>query len=195
VNQQRTSTAIDLAVFTLLIAIGVAGRWGQPEWCFTPTAAAAVFAGFYFSRAAVALLVPIAILGISDLALPAYDNIPVLLATYAVMTVPVWLGRMLRDQRGSWGALGWWALSGFAPATAFYLVSNFAVWAFQSDYETSLVGLVQCYAAAVPFYRSMLAGDLCYLVALFGCWVLAGMTRPTASRVPARLPRDGQDGR
>jgi hypothetical protein len=190
VNQERRSSGIDLAVFMLLIGIGVAGRWGQPAWCFTPTAAAAIFAGFYFSRIAVAALVPLAILGLSDLALPAYDNIPVMLATYAVLTVPVWFGRMLRGQRFGWSAAGRWALCGLAPATAFWLVSNFAVWAFQSDYEKSLAGLVQCYVAAVPFYRWMLAGDVCFLVALFGCWALAGMMSSHPEPLPLRASSD-----
>ena len=115
------------------------------EWCFTPTAAAAVFAGFYFSRLAVAALVPIAILAISDLLLPAYNSFPVMLATYAVMTVPVWFGRMLRGEHRGWGLAGRWMVCGLVPATLFFVVSNFAVWAFQSDYEKSLAGLAQCY--------------------------------------------------
>ena len=53
-NQNRQQTVQDLLVFALLVAIGVAGRWGQPEWCFTPTAAAAIFAGYYFSRVSIA---------------------------------------------------------------------------------------------------------------------------------------------
>src|ERR1700748_3403719 len=89
----------DLLVFFLLIAIGVAGRWGQPEWCFTPTAAAAIFAGWYFSPWPIAVLVPISILAISDLILPAYGSIAVAVATYLVMTFPVVLGRMQRDSR------------------------------------------------------------------------------------------------
>jgi hypothetical protein len=185
---ERQQRICDLLVFTLLIAIGVAGRWGQPEWCFTPTAAAAIFAGFYFSRAAVAVLVPLAILAITDLALPAYDNAPVMLATYAVMTAPVWLGRMLRERPNGWAAAAWrWAVCGFMPATLFYLHSNFAVWAFQSDYEKSVAGLSQCYLAAVPFYRSMLAGDVFYLAVLFSCWALAGIKVRQLDRAHASL--------
>lgn len=186
---QRQKRACDLCVFLLLIAIGVAGRWGQPEWCFTPTAAAAIFAGFYFSRATIAALVPLAILGISDLALPAYSNIPVMVGTYAVMTVPVWLGRMLKERPNGWAVAVWrCALCGIVPATLFFLVSNFAVWAFESDYEKSLAGLTRCYWAAVPFYRWMLAGDVFYIATLFSCWALAGaeIARPTLA--DARVP-------
>lgn len=173
-TQDRQRNLQDLLVFFLLIAIGVAGRWGQPEWCFTPTAAAAIFAGLYFNRLAIAAMVPIAILAISDLMLPAYDNIPVLLATYAIMTLPVCFGRLQRREQPRWLAVSQWGLFAILPATLFYIVSNFAVWAFQSNYEKSLSGLAQCYWAAVPFYRWMLAGDVFYLSVLAGAWVIAG---------------------
>jgi hypothetical protein len=186
VNQDRSSTYFDVLVFALLVSIGVAGRWGQPAWAFTPIAAATIFAGFYFSRAAIAVLVPVAILGISDLLLPAYDNVPVMLATYGVMTIPVWFGRSLRGGHGRWGAIGRWAVCGLIPATVFFFVSNFAVWAFQSDYEKSLAGLMQCYAAAVPFYRWMLAGDVFYLSVLASCWALSGMNVPQSKQMHAR---------
>ena len=176
--RDRQQNLQDLLVFALLIAIGVAGRWGQPEWCFTPTAAAAIFAGLYFSRAAIAVLVPVAILAISDLLLPAYNSIPVMIATYAVMIVPVWFGRSQRVEQPRWLAVSRWVLFGLLPATLFYLISNFAVWAFQSDYEKTLAGLAQCYWAAVPFYRWMLVGDVFYLTLLLGCLAVAGATNP-----------------
>ena len=31
-NQNRQQNLQDLLVFALLVAIGVAGRWGQPQW-------------------------------------------------------------------------------------------------------------------------------------------------------------------
>jgi hypothetical protein len=165
----------DLLVFCLLIAIGVAGRWGQPQWCFTPTAAAAIFAGWYFSRIAVAAMVPLSILAISDLLLPAYNNVAVLLATYVVMTVPVLLGRLQRNSQSRAASAFRWALFAFVPATLFYIVTNFAVWKFQSTYEKSLAGLAECYWAAVPFYRWMLTGDIFYLTVMLTCCMLAGV--------------------
>jgi hypothetical protein len=157
------------------VGIGVAGRWAQPQWCFTPTAAATIFAGAYFARIGIAALVPIGILGISDLALESYDSIGVMLTTYAVMTVPVLFGRWLRTSEGRGNTLARLAICGLVPAILFWLVSNFAVWAFQSDYEQSWAGLVHCYLRAVPFFRWMLAGDVFYLAVLFGCAALAGL--------------------
>jgi hypothetical protein len=172
-NQNRQQNLQDVLVFALLVAIGVAGRWGQPQWAFTPTAAAAVFAGFYISRVGIAAMVPLGILAISDLILPAYNNVPVLLVTYAAMIAPVWLGRLLRGENHN-AATAWkLLLFGLVPATLFFIASNFAVWAFQSDYEKSIAGLIECYAAALPFYRWMLAGDIFYVTVLAGCWLAA----------------------
>lgn len=175
VNDNRQPTIRDVLVFLLLVSIGVAGRWAQPEWCFTPTAAAAIFAGCYFARLGVAALVPIAILGISDLALESHDSFAVMFATYAVMTVPVFFGRWLRNSEGGASTAVRLAICGLLPATLFWLVSNFAVWAFQSDYEKTWGGLMHCYLRAVPFFRWMLAGDVFYLVVLFGCAAIAGL--------------------
>lgn len=174
-TDQRNSTIRDLSVFSLLVAIGVAGRWGQPEWCFTPTAAATIFAGWYFSRLGIAALVPVAILGVSDLALESHNSVGVMVATYLSMVVPVLLGRWLRTSDGAARSFARLAVCGLLPAMLFWIVSNFAVWAFESDYEKSFAGLMQCYWMAVPFFRSMVAGDIFYLTILVGCAALAGM--------------------
>jgi hypothetical protein len=176
VNDSRQQTLRDAFVFALLVAIGVAGRWGQPEWCFTPTAATAIFAGCYFRRLGIAALVPMSILMISDFMLPAYNSFGVMVATYAVMTIPVLFGRWLSTSTSTGQTALRLAICGLVPATLFWLGSNFAVWAFQSDYPGTLAGLARCYWMAVPFFRWMLAGDVFYLAILFGCSALAGLT-------------------
>lgn len=180
------TTLRELSVFALLVAIGVFGRWGQPEWCFTPIAAVSVFAGFFFARWSVAVLVPVACLAISDLLLPAYNQIVVMAITYLAMIAPVALGRLLRNGQQSLGGKVWrWAACGLVPATLFFITSNFAVWAFKSDYTKTWAGLVECYAAAVPFFRWMLAGDLFYLSIIFGCYALANVSLRQRSPVIA----------
>lgn len=174
-NDNRNSMVRDSLVFLLLVAIGVVGRWGQPEWCFTPTAAAAIFAGAYFTHLGVAALVPIAILGISDMVLEAHDSFAVMIATYAVMTLPVLFGRWLRNSAGRGQTLFRLAFAALVPAVLFWIVTNFAVWAFQSDYEKSWSGLMLCYTRAIPFFRWMLAGDVFYVAVLLGCASLAGL--------------------
>jgi hypothetical protein len=162
----------ELTVFGLLLAIGVLGRWAQPEWNFTPTAAVAALGGFYFRRLLPAVLLPVTVLVISDVWLTPHDSWPVFATVQAMMLVPMVIGRSARhatEKQTAWR----WALCGFVPATAFFVVTNFAVWSFTSLYDKSWTGLQQCYLAAVPFYRAMLAGDVFYLIVLGGCLAIA----------------------
>jgi len=168
-------TLRELTVFGLLLAIGVLGRWAQPDWNFTPTAAVAALGGYYFRRLLPAVLLPVSVLVISDVLLAPHDSWPVFATVQLMMLVPMVIGRSARNATG-WQSAWRWALCGVAPATAFYLVTNLAVWAFTGLYEKTLAGLAACYVAAVPFYRAMLAGDVFYLIVLVGCLAIARAT-------------------
>ena len=176
----------NLLVFVLLVAIGACGRWAQPDWCFTPIAAVTIFAGYYFTRWRIAVLVPVACLAISDLALPSYDQLGVLIVTYVAMVLPVWLGRSLRQESRPVGTAVRWICCGLLPAAIFFLTTNFAVWAFKSHYDKTLGGLTECYLAAVPFFRTMIVGDVFYLVVIFGCLALAGLPAGRKTRSVVR---------
>lgn len=165
-------TLRELTVFGLFVAIGVLGRWAQPEWHFTPTAALAALGGYYFRSLWPAVLLPVTTLVVSDVVLAPHDSWPVLASIQLAMLVPVLIGRSARNTQGAQAAMRW-ALCGVLPATVFFLVTNFAVWLFTGLYEKSWAGLEACFVAAVPFYRTMLAGDVFYLIVLGGCLVVA----------------------
>ncbi|MDZ4658166.1 MAG: DUF6580 family putative transport protein [Bythopirellula sp.] len=175
-------TLRDLCVFFLLLAIGVVGRWVQPDWNFTPLMAVTVLGGYYFRSVWTAALLPVAILTISNFALDGHDNLAVQMSVYMMMIVPLALGRWTRGSAG-WRLVGHGALCGLVPATAFFVVTNFVHWAATSMYEHTWAGLANCYAAAVPFYRTMLAGDIFYLTLLAGCLALANTKTPELVRV------------
>ena len=168
-------TLRELAVFGLLLAIGVVGRWYELAWNFTPLAAVTLLGGYYFRQTLAAVLLPVSILTVSNLLLPAYSYWQVHLAVFAMMLVPLMLGRAARGRQlaGGWKQAKHFALCGFVPATLFFVVTNFAVWASTPYYAKTLAGLGRCYAAAIPFYRWMLAGDLFFLGLLVGCLVVA----------------------
>jgi hypothetical protein len=51
----------------------------------------------------------------------------------------------------------------------FFLISNFAVWlGVTHQYEHTWAGLMECYEAALPFYRGIPIGDLTFTAAAFG---------------------------
>ncbi|MAT69200.1 MAG: hypothetical protein CMJ58_06705 [Planctomycetaceae bacterium] len=155
----------DVLVFVLLVTLGVVGRWAQPTWNFTPLAAIAAMAGFYFRSWLPAVLVPATTLAVSDLCLRSHDSLAVQVSVHVMMLLPLLLGRLAARNEG-WRRAACWVATGVVPATAFFVVTNFAVWAFQGHYPMTLAGLAECYAAAVPFYRTMLAGDVAYVSAL-----------------------------
>lgn len=176
----------ELTVFALLTAIGVVGRWAQPDWNFTPLMAVTVLGGFYFRSLLPAVLLPVSVLAISNLALDSYESAAVQASVYAMMLVPLLLGRASRGKSG-WRLAGMAALCGLVPATAFFIVTNFVHWAATSMYDHTWVGLMNCYTAALPFYRTMLAGDVFYLGLLVGCLILAG--EKSALLAPERVKK------
>jgi len=172
-----------------LVAIAVAGRVGRVDWNFTPIAAVALFAGFYFRNRLIAALVPLAALAISDFVEPSHSSVWVALTVWAAMVLPAVIGPWLRSARDKQVVVGRGLLAALAPATCFFVATNFAVWAVGPAvgsavvYSGDLAGLAQCYVAALPFYLKMVAGDLFYMSVLFGGWALA--TRKTAVPVLA----------
>jgi hypothetical protein len=57
----------------------------------------------------------------------------------------------------------------------FFVVTNFGSWLTLEDaYARSLAGLVECYARAIPFYRTgTLPSDLAFSALFFGVYALA----------------------
>ncbi len=168
----------DTVVLAGLVALGVAGRfWFRDIPNFTPTTALALFAGFYFSRRWMAAVVPLSIMVLSNLWLPSYQSGVEMMVIYAALVLPVVLGHLLRQNK-------WMGVAAIAPSLFFYLVSNLAVWGMGTLYARTPEGLLECYYYGLPFYRSMLLGDMIFGAVIFGAYALA-----RASLVPARSVR------
>jgi len=155
---------VELSVFALLVAVAVLMRlasnhWGL--WNFAPVTAAALYAGYFFGYRGVALLVPLAVMVLSNLALDRpYGHVGLLLVTYAALALPViWRG-VLRKHCGPLPVAGCAAGS----AVLFFLITNGAVWAL----GFSPHGLLGCYLDGVPFFRATLLSDLLWAGIFFG---------------------------
>lgn len=67
---------------------------------------------------------------------------------------------------------------------AFFLISNFGAWLDpRMQYAKSLNGLLDCYLAAIPFWRSTLASDLVFTLAFtaMASLFVTAVTRTTAT--------------
>jgi hypothetical protein len=155
----------------MILAVAVVRFLPHPP-NFTPIAAIALFGGAYFDRRAWALAVPLAALFFGDIVYELlfgwgfHDQMPVVYATFVVI---VGFGFLLRGKQRLWPVAG----AGVAAALLFYLTTNFAVWASGSLYPRTAGGLAACYVAALPFFGSMLVGNLFYSALLFGAFTLA----------------------
>lgn len=175
-----------IATWLALVAIAVIGRvwqpsWnGEPLWHATPLAAVALAAGFVFPRPLVAASVPLVALGIGNLTRPGYGNLGVAAIVYAATAWPVLLGAcgLLGHRRPRWLAVIGGSL---ASSLVFFISTNLAHWAFTADYPRTGGGLAACFAAALPFYRWMPVGDLCWSLVVFGVLVAAGTAFDAAS--------------
>jgi hypothetical protein len=180
----------EIILFAVIVAFGVVGRWLQPQWNFTPTAALTLFAGYMFRSSMAACLAPLAILAISNLVLPTHNNAGEMAAVYACFLVPVALGGMLRRKF----TLPRFAASALAPSLIFFIVTNLVVWIYRRGtvYDDSFAGLLDCYGAAILFFRWMLAGDVFFTTAIFGAYALAAspaFRRAARVTVKARWPK------
>ena len=153
---------------------------------FTPVAAIALFAGARLGRRWLAFMIPLAAMLVADTILEIispwggfHAGMPVVYGTFAVIVV---LGLYLARRGATPGLVLTGALG---SATLFFLTTNFAHWAIYEMYPKTLAGLVQCYAAAIPFFGNQLLGDLFYTGVLFGSFAWA--ERKVAAFAPARV--------
>lgn len=139
---------------------------------FTPIAAIALFGGAMFSNRALAFVLPMAIMFISDLFIGMHDF---MWAVYAGFLAIVLIGQVVRKNPTLLSAFG----GALAGSVLFFLITNAAVWFGSPYYAQDLTGLLSSYAAGIPFFRGTLAGDLLFTGVLFGSYKLAEYKFPT----------------
>ncbi|MCH8904418.1 MAG: hypothetical protein IIA45_10945 [Bacteroidetes bacterium] len=171
---------------TILILLAILTRLMEHPPNFAPIAAVALFAGAYFSQKKYAILVPLLALFIGDILLEItyaqglqpsrgfYQLMPVVYGCFALFVI---FGRYLRNRV---------KLVTVLPATllasiVFFIVTNFAVWTF-GGYPMNMGGLIDCYGAAIPFFRYTILGDLFFVTVLFTAYDVVSQRYPQLVR-------------
>lgn len=183
-----------LGVAGLLVALCAAVRIGHFEGLLplppnaAPLVGVALLAGFILPSRALAFAVPVAAMVVSDAWIGTY-NVPVMIAVYTALLVPVALSRLVR-QKFSLVRLGG---STLVSTLVFFVSTNFAVWAFGTWYTRTWAGLVECFVAALPFLKYNIVGDLMWTSILFGIYAAAmrGVQQPSIARLfkrPVTVP-------
>jgi len=138
----------------------------------TAIGAVALFGGAYFNRRWQAVLVPLAAMLVSDVALSytlyAGGGLSIEPMTYFCFLLTVGLGLLLRDRV----TVGRVTVAAVLASVMFFLMSNGWVWLGSQTYPQNAAGLIECYLAGLPFAQNTLAGNLFYAGLLFG-WMEA----------------------
>ncbi|MEN0003768.1 MAG: DUF6580 family putative transport protein [Bacteroidota bacterium] len=167
-----------LGVITLLIAVVALSRLFSPLYNFTPITAMALFGGAYFSRKWLAFVIPFAAMWLSDL----YLNNVVYAAKYPdYYTSFTWFGDMwvyasffliVLLGMGLLQKVSFLRVAGTSllASVLFFLITNFGAWLSLPMYTKDISGLMQSYAAGIPFFQYTVAGDLFYAFIFFGAF-------------------------
>lgn len=161
------NTRTKILISAALVILGAASRLLPHAWNLVPIGAIGVFAGSRLGRS-YGMALPVIAMALSDISIGFYDwrmNVSV----YLAMALSGLIGSLIRKTKRP-VTIGSAAL---ASSTAFFLLTNGAVWAFTPMYQKTLAGLISSYVAGIPFFRNAIVGDFWYTFALFGAFELA----------------------
>ncbi|MBS1532872.1 MAG: hypothetical protein JSU01_21390 [Bacteroidetes bacterium] len=138
---------------------------------FNPVGAMALFGGAYFAEKWKAYLVPLFTLFVSDIFLnhfysgkwELFDNSSILV--YAFFLIMVFVGTLIKKAN----VLNVFAVS-LLGVVLHWLITDLP---FGNLYPHTFAGYLQSLAAAIPFEKNMLFGDIVFCAILFGGFELA----------------------
>jgi hypothetical protein len=170
-----------------LVAVAALARLIPHPANATPVVAMALFSGAVFTRRAWSIVIPLAAMVISDLALGFHNQI---FSVYGSLVLISLIGFALsadwkpgqnagpnagqsdgqsagqNSKRRALRAAGASLMASFV----FFIVTNLTVWQSGDLYPHTFSGLLDCYVLALPFFRNGLLGDLFFSSVLFGAW-------------------------
>ncbi len=163
-------------VLATLIVIAALTRLLPHPPNFSPVEAMALFGGAYFASRAMAVLVPLAAMVVSDLALAAimggsyfeYMASAGFWLVYACIALSAVLGFGLRGKVSGARVLGY----SLVGSVLFFVVTNFGAWLGSPMYPQNGAGLAAAYVAGIPFFQWTVLGTLFYAALLFGGFAL-----------------------
>lgn len=163
----KSVKSIELFLALVLILAGFSLRLLPHPPNFAPIAALALFSGVFLPPK-LAMSVPLAAMLASDLFLGFYEPL-VGVMVYGCFFFSILLGFLIKKRKKWYTILG----GSLVGSLVFFIVTNFAVWAFTPWYLKTWHGLTHCYFLALPFFKNTLLSDLFYNGIFFGAYELA----------------------
>lgn len=174
-----------LAYLFVVAALAVHLRFVALPFSFTPVAAALLYFGARMPRRQ--MWIPLALLMASDVYLTrvtyAYPFTADQVVTWAMWAAILLLGGAMIKGYSAVRIGG----ASLIASVLFFLGSNFAVWAVWQDmYPKTFNGLVACYVAGLPFFRSTLISDLFFSAVFFGIGYIVSQKSSERAVAPVR---------
>jgi hypothetical protein len=147
----------------LLVVLLVLSRLVPHPLSFTALGAVALFSGSLWKKNSLSFAIPLLAMSVTDLYFGIYPGIAFNYAAVAlsVLVAPQILGSF-------WSIAG----RGLVAAVLFFVISNFGVWAQAGLYPVTGSGLVECYVAAIPFFKNQLLSTWFYSLVLYSTYRL-----------------------
>lgn len=143
-------------------------------------------------RHPLSILIPLAIRLFTDVLLwqkTGYGFYPSMAFDYAAYFGIALMARSMPTRRY---ASTMFAGSLLGPAL-FFLVSNFGVWyLWPETYAPTTTGLLNCYAAGIPFFKASFAGNFVFSLLFLGAWHVATAANANTENYTA-VPVDGNN--
>lgn len=146
----------------LILLSGILTRFTDHAPNFTPTIALALFGGVYLPRK-YTVIVPVMFMLLSDLVLGFHNT---MFFTWGSVVLISLLGIRLREQK----RFSIFLLGGVFSAVLFFIITNLGVW--PTLYPLTWQGLVECFVAAIPFFRNTFVSTVVYCAVFYGVYEL-----------------------
>ena len=124
-------------------------------WNFTPVLAFGILAGYYLKNILYGAVLIVLSMLLGDLILGFHYLI---LFTYIGLIFSVFVGKYFSKLEFKQKLL-----SSILASVIFFVISNFGVWLLSGMYENNFNGFLECYVAAIPFFRNTLISTAIYL--------------------------------
>ncbi len=151
-----------IALIALIVLVAALRIGHILPYNFAPVIALCLMGSAYFTRRWMALIIPTAILVISDLAIGVGRPIE-MIGVYVSYLFVILLGFNLHNKVKP----GRVFLTTLSSSVLFYILTNFACWYGSPYYAQDFTGMIICYDGALPFFRSSLISDLFFSTVLF----------------------------
>jgi len=148
----------NITIFLISILILSQFRLIDHPWNFTPVIAFGILSGYYLKNIFYAYSLIIISMVLGDLIIGFHYLI---FFTYMGLLFSVIIGKYIKQLR-----LAQIFLSSITSAIVFFIISNLGVWLLSGFYEINFQGLLDCYTAAIPFFRNTLISTIVYVFVL-----------------------------